>query len=76
MFFYGSLAAQIILSLNYDILIAFATSRKGLEEVEFSRSTMDFGMQWYILFITAIPIFINFFFVALSGVYALSSVLS
>ena len=76
MFFYGPLVAQVILSLNYDILIAYATSRKGLEEVKFSKSTMDFGMQWFILFISAIPIFINFFFVALSGVYALSSVLS
>jgi len=29
MFFYGALAAQIVLSLNYDVLIALATSRKG-----------------------------------------------
>ena len=57
-------------------MIAFATSRIGLEEVEFSRSVMDFGMQWYILVITSIPILINFFFLVISGVYALSSVLS
>ena len=29
MFFYGALAAQIVFSLNYDIMIAYATSRKG-----------------------------------------------
>jgi len=37
---------------------------------------MDFGMQWYILIVTVIPILINFFILILSGVYALSSVLS
>jgi hypothetical protein len=37
---------------------------------------MDFGMQWYILIMTAVPILINFFLLILSGVYAFSSVLS
>jgi hypothetical protein len=44
--------------------------------VDFSVAIMDFGMQWYILVITVFPILINFLFLAISGVYALSSVLS
>jgi len=75
-FFYGALATQVIFSLNYDVLMAFATSRSPEEELEFGKSAMKFGVQWFLMYITGAPILINSGFVMFSGVQALASILS
>jgi hypothetical protein len=76
MFFYGSIVAQILFSLNYDALFAYGTSRDQEGELRFGEAAMTFGIQWYLMLFTAIPILINSFFAVTSGVMTISSLLS